>query len=62
MSKKFDVYKPTKIEPEIKTTLDEGRTKELLKRLHTDENGRIAITDLNLQEKILHHHSEEKEE
>jgi len=55
MSKKFDVYKPTKIEPEIKTTLDEGRTKELLKRLHTDENGRIAITDLNLQEKILHH-------
>ncbi len=60
MAEKFDFYKPLlpkpteRLEPEIKRTLDEGRTKELLKRLHTDENGKIAITDIGLRETILH--------
>ena len=54
MAKKFDIYK-TQTDKSIQNQLNVNKSKELLKRLHTDENGRIAITDLNLQEKILHH-------
>ena len=54
---KFDIFNPTdnKIDPLLKEAMEQNKSKEILKRLHTDENGRIAITDLNLQEKILHH-------
>ena len=57
MKSKFDIFNPTdnKIDPLLKEAMEQNKSKELLKRLHTDENGRIAITDLNLQEKILHH-------
>jgi len=53
---KFDFFNKTeKIDPFLKEAMEQNKSKEILKRLHTDENGRIAITDLNLQEKILHH-------
>ena len=57
LKSKFDIFNPTdnKIDPLLKEAMEQNKSKELLKRLHTDENGRIAITDLNLQEKILHH-------
>ena len=54
MAKKFDIYK-TQTDKEIQNQLNVNKSKELLKRLHTDENGRIAITDIGLREKILHH-------
>ena len=57
LKSKFDIFNPTdnKIDPLLKEAMEQNKSKELLKRLHTDENGRIAITDIGLREKILHH-------
>ena len=58
LKSKFDIFnvEPSeKLDPLLKEAMEQNKAKELLKRHFTDENGRIAITDLNLQEKILHH-------
>ena len=57
LKSKFDIFNPTdnKIDPLLKEAMEQNKSKELLKRLHTDENGRIAITDIGLREKILLH-------
>jgi hypothetical protein len=46
-----------RLHPLLKETLEQNNARELLKALHTDKNGRIAITDIGLREKILHHPS-----
>jgi len=57
LKSKFDIFNPPNhpIDPLLKEAMEQNKARELLKRHFTDENGRIAITDLNLQEKILHH-------
>ena len=58
MKSKFDIFnvEPNeRLDPLLKEAMEQNKSKELLKRLHTDENGRIAITDIGLREKILHH-------
>ena len=58
LKSKFDIFnvEPNeRLDPLLKEAMEQNKSKELLKRLHTDENGRIAITDIGLREKILHH-------
>ena len=46
-----------RLDPSLHEILEQNKARELLKALHTDKNGRIAITDIGLREKILHHPS-----
>tara|TARA_B110000495_G_scaffold195919_1_gene204082 strand:+ start:759 stop:1595 length:837 start_codon:yes stop_codon:yes gene_type:complete len=56
MAKKFDFLNHDKkfVDPLIKEALTQNTSKELLKRLHTDSDGKIAITDIGLREKVYH--------